>query len=198
MRIVDLFCCGGGATKGMQDAGHHVTGVDINSQPKYCGDDFIQGDALTVDLSDFDFVWASPPCQAHTAARHSHGREYLDLIPQTREKLISSGKPYIIENVPGAPLLRPVLLCGSMFDLRVYRHRLFESNVELKVPFHPYHKASVCKMGRPPKQDEFIQVVGHFSDVPAARVAMGIDWLGQKELAQAIPPAYSNYLVKQI
>lgn len=145
-RALDLFCCAGGATKGLQRAGFHVTGVDINPQPRYCGDAFIQGDALEVSLEGYDFIWASPPCQAFTALRFMPtAKEHPNLIPQTRAKLIASGLPYCIENVEGAPLGDSgnlIVLCGTMFGLQtadgraeLRRHRLFETS--FSIPLRP-------------------------------------------------------------
>lgn len=195
LKLLDLFCCGGGAGMGWHMAGFDVTGVDINPQPKYPFK-FIQSDALQMDLSGFDVIWASPPCQAFTRAKKLQGNIHPELIEPVRKMLIASGKPYCIENVMGAPLIDPVMLCGTMFGLTTYRHRIFEANFEIQQPPHPEHKNKNAKMGRAPKDDEFIQVVGHFSDVPAGKKAMGIDGLGQKELAQAIPPAYSKYIAE--
>ena len=204
-RALDLFCCAGGATKGLQRAGFHVTGVDIEPQPKYCGDNFIQANALTMNPAKirdaYDFIWASPPCQNYSSSTKTwkaKGREYVDLIAATRALLVSTGKPFCIENVGGAPLIMPVMLCGPMFGLRVYRHRFFESSVLIYQPEHRPHTHRQVKMGRPPRDGEFVQAVGHFSGVPEAREAMDIPWMGQKELAQAIPPAYSEWIVKQI
>ena len=165
LRALDLFCGGGGATKGLQRAGFHITGVDIRPQKRYCGDRFFQADALTFPLDtcsrcrrvmDFgcdcglqqpwDLIWASPPCQAHTALRSLHPeREYPDLIPETRRRLVESGIPYVIENVPGAPLGETgclIMLCATMFGLRtkdgtgeVRRHRLFECS--FSIPLRP-------------------------------------------------------------
>jgi DNA (cytosine-5)-methyltransferase 1 len=144
-RALDLFCCAGGATKGLQRAGFHVTGVDINPQPRYCGDAFLQADALTVDLSGYDFLWASPPCQAFSSLRHLHVKERPNLIPQTRKRLVHSGTPYCIENVEGAPLGESgflIMLCGTMFGLQtadgrgeLRRHRLFETS--FSIPLRP-------------------------------------------------------------
>ena len=136
MKALDLYCGAGGASMGLHRAGFSVSGVNIEAQPRYPFA-FTKGDALEADLSAVDFVWASPPCQAYT--RMSRGllqsqgraRAHRHLIEATREKLIRWGGPYIIENVPGAPLRNPVMLCGSAFGLRVQRHRLFESNVML-------------------------------------------------------------------
>jgi DNA (cytosine-5)-methyltransferase 1 len=137
-KALDLFCGAGGATKGLQRVGFHVTGVDIRPQPRYCGDAFIQADALTVPLEGYDLIWASPPCQAHTSMRTMHNaRRHPDMIPATRERLRHVS--YVIENVEGAPLISPVLLCGTMFglgyeDAELRRHRIFECSFPLLVP----------------------------------------------------------------
>lgn len=202
MKALDLYCCGGGASTGLFQAGFDVTGVDIEHQKNYPYR-FIQANVLDLPigyLQMFDFIWASPPCQAHTMAGtqwRKEGKVYPDLIEPTREMLEASGKPYVIENVPGAPLKNPITLCGNMFGLRTYRHRLFETNFPVIEPFHWAHVARNAKMGRPVKNDEFLQMVGHFSGVPLAREIMGLPNLTQYELAQAIPPAYSKYLAEQ-
>lgn len=196
MRALDLFCCGGGAGMGLHQAGFEVTGVDIKPQPKYPFK-FIQADALDFPLDGFDFLWASPPCQAHTKAKKLQGNKHNCFIDAIRARFIASGKPYCIENVPGAPLINPIMLCGTMFDIKTYRHRLFETNFLVNTPTHKEHVEKQVKMGRPVKDGEYIQVVGHFSNVPYARKVMGIDWLGQNELREAIPPAYSKYIAEQ-
>jgi DNA (cytosine-5)-methyltransferase 1 len=123
MRALDLYSGAGGASRGLQDAGFHVTGVDIISQPRYVGDRFIHADALSLDLAflqTFDFVWSSPPCQALSTMRHVHNaKPHLNLIPATRALLKASGKPYVIENVEGARewLVDPIMLCGTSFAL---------------------------------------------------------------------------------
>jgi DNA (cytosine-5)-methyltransferase 1 len=194
-KALDLFCKAGGATKGLQRAGFHVTGVDIEPQPRYCGDEFICADALTFDLSGFDFIWASPPCQIYTGMLN-HGltdrSKHPDLIDDTRRLLISAGVPYIIENVQGSPLLNPVMLCGEMFGLRVTRHRFFESNITFFSPVHPKHKGTGIR-----KQGDggyYYRVYGHETGKSQWGEAMGIPWMRSYELAQAVPPAYSEYL----
>lgn len=183
---------------GYSNSGFDVVGVDIMPQPKYPFD-FILSDAIEYLLENhqrFDAIHASPPCQNNTRSTLVHkskGKEYECFIERTRRELIKIGKPFIIENTMDAPLIDPVILCGSMFGLKTYRHRLFESNINLKAPYHPSHQAKNTKMGRKPVDGEYIQVVGHFSGVKFAQQAMGIDWLGQKELAQAIPPAYTKF-----
>lgn len=144
-RLLDAFCGAGGCTKGYQRAGFHVVGVDVRPQARYCGDGFIQGDALEFIAShghEFDAIHASPPCQAHSALRNMwNAQKHPDLIPQTRTLLQTVGLPFVIENVPGAPLENAplwgawrLMLCGTMFDLqtpcgsglidRVYGHKL--------------------------------------------------------------------------
>lgn len=200
-RCLDLFCKAGGASAGYAQAGFDVTGVDIEPQPRYPFS-FVQGDALEYVAAhghEYDLIAASPPCQAHTSLRGRWGRDYPDLISATRAALIATGRPYVIENVAGAPLLNPIMLCGSMFDLRVIRHRLFETNPAIWFPpggcTHP--KGAVGRRGHLGDR-EWMTVTGHFSDVAKAGRAMGIDWMTQRELAQAIPPAYTNWLGTQM
>jgi DNA (cytosine-5)-methyltransferase 1 len=200
VRALDLFCGAGGATRGLQLAGFHVTGIDINPQPRYCGDAFIQADATNppVDLRAFDFIWASPPCQAYSNATNAHDKsKYPDLIEPVRRILAGSGKPYCIENVETAPLRGAFLLCGAMFGLRTYRHRIFEANFLVLAPSHPPHRSPLAKMGRPPKAHEFLNPIGHFSGVPIAREMFRLQRANQYELAQAIPADYSEFIARQ-
>lgn len=198
---------GGGGSVGYYLAGFEVVGVDIKKQKRYPYE-FIQKDALEVFedkdfLASFDVIAASPPCQTHSSTKHlrnaqGKGTDKVDLIPQTREALVASGKPYIIENVPGAPLIDPVQCCGSSWGLKVRRHRLFESNVKLV--------GSICKhkeQGRPvgvygSMRDE-IPGGGHTAKtIEQAREAMGIDWMIWGELVEAIPPMYTWFLGTQV
>lgn len=200
LRAVDLFCCAGGAAVGLNRAGFAIIdGYDIEPQKNYPYR-FHLGNALDADLSKADFVWASPPCQAHTPLKHRTGKEYECFIVRTREKLKAWAGPYIIENVMGAPLENPVMLCGGMFPpLRVYRHRIFESNVPLVVPPHGKHVVP-CAPQRQRKAafaaGQFITVTGDIGRY--AGEAMGINWMTGDEMSQAIPPAYSEYLGRQI
>lgn len=199
MKALDLFCCAGGAAMGLSRAGFWVVGVDIEFQPHYPFL-FILGDALESDLSGYDFVWASPPCQKHSRmsqCRDGLSDKYPDLIAATREKLQAWGGPYIIENVVGAPLQNPVMLCGAMFGLKTYRHRLFESNILLTTPDHPAHETPASKAGHY-KPGTFISVAGNCAPMDKAREAMGINWMPRSNLVEAIPPAFSEYLGRQI
>jgi len=205
MRVLDLFCGAGGITAGWQRAGAYVVGVDINPQPNYCGDEFHQADALTFPLAGFDVVVASPPCQRYSPLNAIHRREYPDLIEPTRQRLIDWAGIYVIENVERARryLVNPINLCGTMFAGRYFRHRLFESNYPLVAPDHIPHTRLGLKapgISRPPENDsEVWTIYGHISGVEGARAALGIEhYMTQGELAQAIPPIYSEFIARQI
>jgi DNA (cytosine-5)-methyltransferase 1 len=198
-RALDLFCGAGGAAMGLSRAGFEVVGVDLLPQPRYPFE-FIEDNALRVPLDGFDFIWASPVCKHFSrVSLVSRSRDnWSDLITPIRQRLKEWGGPYIIENVPDAPLIDPIELCGRMFGLELYRHRHFESNVELHAPEHPVHRAKVAKLGRPAQPGAYVSVVGNFSGVEQARAAMGIEWMTGTELSQAIPPAFSEYLGRAI
>ena len=197
MRAIDLFCGAGGAARGLQLAGFHVTGIDIRPQPRYAGDHFIQADALRppVRLGDFDFVWSSPPCQAHSLGAVWRGTAgvHPDLIAATRDMLAASAVPWIIENVPRAPLRRDLVLRGEMFGLKVCRERVFELSgfwcLQPPVPF----RGSI-------KRGDFVTVAGHGGDgsnsLRVWRQAIGIDWMSKEETAEAVPPAYSQFIAR--
>jgi len=195
-RLLDLFCCQGGASAGYARAGFDVLGVDINPQPNYPYP-FVQGDAvyyLRAHGGDFDAIHASPPCQGYSNAQRIQKREHPMLIDVVREALVWLGRPYVIENVEGAPLKDPVTLCGAMFGLRTYRHRLFESNVPIAVPAHPVHVERQVKMGRPVRPGDFYQAVGNFSNVGYARDDMGVPWMNRDGIRECIPPAYAEHV----
>lgn len=195
---------------GYTRAGFEVVGVDLSPQPNYPFE-FIQADALTLDrdfLESFDAVHASPPCQSYSdlAKRNGNGHMWPRLIEPVRSLLVSLGVPYIMENVEGAPLLDPVVLCGTMFpELRVIRHRLFESNITLTAPAHQKHPLVFTHdkrkshYGKLDQNVAFVQVTGGGNcSIANARVAMGIDWMTKGELNEAIPPAYTEYLGRQV
>lgn len=213
MKLLDLYCKAGGASVGYKQAGFdEVVGVDIKKQKRYPYQ-FIQADALEV-LNDMDFlrkfdvIHASPPCQTHSATRHlrnAQGKstDKVDLIPQTRDALMKWadedwGGYYVIENVPGAPLINPIQICGSHFGLKVRRHRLFESNFKL-VGTTCKHKEQGRPVGIYGSMRDEIPGGGHTAKtIEQAREAMGIDWMIWGELVEAIPPAYSRWIGKQI
>lgn len=199
-RLLDLFCGAGGCGAGYHLAGFDVTGIDCEDQRNYPFN-FVQADAiatLSENIEDgsirfFDAIHASPPCQGYSATKVLNANNHPLLIEETRRLLKLTGKPYIIENVPGAPLLNPVKLNGQMFGLMTDRERWFECSFEVPFFLLPSPRKAV-KMGRPVNDRDVIQVVGHFSNVSYARKAMGIDWMTRDELAQAVPPAYTEYL----
>lgn len=184
---------------GLYKAGFKVDGVDISDQPRYPFN-FIKSDALKIStqkLKEYDFIWASPPCQAYSKTQKIRGREHPDLIGAIRWRLNRLGIPYVIENVMGAPLVSPILLCGSMFGIKTYRHRIFETSFKVAQPWHPEHNHRTAKMGRPPKRNEFMHIVGNFSGVDQARKIMDMPWASRDGLREAIPPVYSKWIADQ-
>lgn len=209
-RLLDLFCCAGGAGVGYAEAGFDVIGVDINPQPNYPLP-FIQADALALDprfLAYFDAIHASPPCQSYSdlAKRNANADKWPRLIEPVREMLIRSGKPYVMENVEGAPLLNAVILCGTMFPgLRVLRHRLFEASFEIRPPAHKKHPRvhtfdrRKSHFGKTDEWEDFVQVTGGGNcTLAAARDAMGIDWMTKGEINESIPPAYTRFVGQEL
>ena len=201
--ILDLCCGAGGAMAGYADAGFDVVGVDIVEQENYPSA-FHLGDALTVPLDGFDAIHASPPCQNYcwsTSNPRKAGRKYPDLIAEIRCRLVDSGVPFVIENVPNAPLHNPTYLEGDMFGLGVIRRRCFETNWWLPQPMYIKHKPkrSVLSRGKRVRKSSYCSVAGNGGDgwscrVADWRVAMGIDWMTRTEIKQAIPPAYTRYI----
>lgn len=215
MRLLDLYCCAGGCSVGYHRAGFtEIVGVDNRPQPHYPFE-FFQGDAIEYcrrHAHEFDAIHASPPCQKHSSLnrlkscrRHNH----VDMIPDTRKALLNSGKLYVMENVPGSPLLNAMTLCGTEFNLAVVvngqkrwlrRHRLFESNAMLMAPGTP------CTCGRRliagvygHGQKSASQYIRGFPlQASLAREIMGIDWMSRDEVSQAIPPAYTEFIGRQL
>lgn len=218
-KLLDLFCKAGGCSAGYAKAGFEVVGVDINPQPNYPYE-FIQADALEIlkdeeFVSQFSAIAASPPCQAHSKARglseaRNGGKygDHLDLIPATRELLEKTGKPYIIENVAGAPLINPIKLFGSQFKtLYTQRERWFESNILLKEPDQERRKMKTLSAGNGIGEDGSISICGSggVRGLNSKQITLywgfamgGIDWMNRAELAEAIPPAYTEFLGKQL
>lgn len=213
-KLLDLFCKAGGAGRGYQLAGFRVTGVDIEPQPRYAGDVFIQADALAYVAQYgwmYDAIHASPPCEKFTNMQQirvdaqANIDSHLNLIPHTRYWLEALGLPYIIENVEGAKneLRDPIFLCGTMFSLKVLRHRYFESNIALAQPVHPEHIGSVangdyCGVygsgGAMWRDKEKTVRRSEDRSLAAWKSAMGIDWMLKSEINKAIPPAYTQWL----
>lgn len=199
---------------GYHRAGFDVVGVDIKPQPRYPFE-FIQADVLRMEyepdwswMRGFDAVHASPPCQRFSdlAKRNGNAHEWPDLISPVREMLVAVGLPYVIENVEGAPLINPTMLCGTMFpELRVIRHRLFETNFPIFPPPHGKHPLVYTMDKRKPhygKLNEWtspVQVTGGGNcSKAAASEAMGIDWMTKGELNEAIPPAFTHWIGMQL
>lgn len=204
-RALDLYCGAGGASMGLHRAGYDVTGVDIKPQKRYPFE-FIQGDALAppVEPADFDFVWASPPCQAFTSSggyqREYLGTKYPDHIQATRALLELSGQLWCMENVPQAPIRPDVILDGTMFaELKVIRVRHFELGGfwcmrpgSGRRPGLVLREGYCCVVGNGTPSWLFKR--GIKSSAEQWRTAMDIDWMTKKELSQAIPPAYSEFI----
>lgn len=222
-RLLDLFCGAGGASVGYNRAGFEVVGVDIKPQPRYPFE-FHQADALEYPLEGFDCYHASPPCQRYCDNNISRDTDHPDLIEPTRQRLIATGQVFVMENVQLAPLNAGLMLCGTMFGLRVIRHRYFEFNPGMPPPFPPY----TCNHWGKTSTGEFAAVYGRggkgrrYIDFdedgklvrkrigrapgPTGRElflfqcdCMGIDWMKTtKELTESIPPAYTEFIGKYL
>jgi hypothetical protein len=213
-RLLDAFCCAGGATRGYQLTGFHVTGVDIAEQPNYCGDEFHRGDAVEFIRQhgrEFDAIHASPPCQGYlnlTKQNRAMGRqvEHATLIAATRAALVATGRPFVIENVADArpDMIDPVRICGTGLGLPLRRHRLFESNLPLiGVPCDHarFAEPKYWTGWRPNGQHRLstvVQVYGNAGGKHEWPAAMGIDWATYDEIVEAIPPAYALHVGAQL
>ncbi|BFV58271.1 hypothetical protein KCMC57_up33750 [Kitasatospora sp. CMC57] len=219
LRLLDAFCCAGGAGTGYARAGFDVTGIDINPQPNYPRTDrmrFVKGDAveyIRAHGAEFDLIHASPPCQFDctlTAGTNQHRRHlHADLLDDTRAALESTGRPYVIEQPPGRATKRmraDLVLCGEMFGLRVIRHRLFElDGLTAPAPEHVPHRGLTIGYRHgtyvSPEQGRYFQVYGAGGGKGTVRQwqdAMGIHWTtDRRELAEAIPPAYTELIGRQ-
>jgi DNA (cytosine-5)-methyltransferase 1 len=213
-RLLDLFCGAGGAAVGYHRAGFDVVGVDIESQPNYPFE-FIRGDAIDLlrraGLHAFDAIHASPPCQAFTAMRTMpNAGTHPELVAPTRDLLVATGLPYVIENVVGAPLRNAVLICGTSLGLTtdthdLARHRLFECNFPVMVPpcahgskpvvgFYGDHVRDARRL--PGKKDRRLpdMATSNAAKLEWGQRAMGIDWMTWPELVNAIPPVYTEHI----
>ena len=203
-RLLDLFCGAGGAAMGYARAGFEVVGVDINPQ-KYYPFEFHQGDAMTWPLEGFDAIHASPPCQAYSSLRSLFGKRNYgeqnappDLLPGMLARLAEWGNVWVVENVVGAPVPDPFMLCGSSFGLEVRRHRLFASPLLL--------------MGLPCRHDVQGTPTGVYDSGgwemrkskkvartrDEARRVMEMPWSDYRGCTQAIPPAYTEFIGQQL
>lgn len=203
-RLLDLFCGAGGCSVGYHRAGFDVVGVDIKPQPRYPFA-FVQADALEYVAKhghEFDAIHASPPCQAYSVtANMSWVGEYPKLIDPLRALLLAAQRPYVIENVPGAPL-DGITLCGTMFGLKLFRHRIFETSWFMFGIPHTPHTEQVGRNG-------FVCMAGHgdsgrgripadHRSVQSWKRAAQIEWMTRDELSQAIPPAYTEYIGRHL
>lgn len=204
MKLLDLFCGAGGAGEGYRRAGFDVTGVDNRPMPRN-PHRFIQADALEYLAEhggEFDAIHASPPCQAYTQAAQSQrnaGKVYPDLLAPTRSALDACGKPWVIENVRKSPMRPDFKLCGCQFGLELRRERWFETSwngFSLVHPcHHPHPVVSVVGHGTP----SWVRAqLGYNPSIEDYRSAMGIHWMNRGELSQAIPPAYTEYIGRQL
>ena len=222
MIVLDGCCGAGGASRGYVDVGHVVCGADIAPQPNYLksgATDFLQADILDVLLQPriarVDFIHVSPPCQRQSKmsnCRPGLAATYPDLVPEVREMLVASGKPYVIEQPEhGATLIDPVTLCGWIFGYETYRHRCFEAGggFALAAPPAPPegmpgrrmacgwpHPVSAAPAGHW-EPGKFVSVAGH-ERVGLTRKVMAIDWTSREELAEAIPPYFTRWIGEQL
>lgn len=205
MKALDLFCCCGGAAMGLNHAGYDVTGVDIRNDHQYPFE-LIHSDVFSLPpafFDEFDFIWASPPCQSFswsTATWRNKGYRYEgNLIDKTRELLLKTGKPFVIENVTGSPLRKDLVLCGEMFGLNVVRHRIFEIHgFTVLQPPHIKHKP------RPDRtHSAYCGLFGHGGESHHTKLsdwqkAVNIHWItDKKHLSQVVPPAYSKFIAER-
>lgn len=199
LKCLDLGCGAGGTAYGYERAGYSVTGVDIVPQPRFPFE-FHLGSYLDFPLDGYDLIHVSPPCQRWTRqlrCRPEVREQYPDHITPMRARLRAhyeqTGTPYVIENVEDAPLVEPVMLCGWSFGYEIYRHRFFETSCQVMAPRHRKHVTPASKAGhwRP---GTFVSVSGHCSPMWLCRQVMDIDWMRREELAEAVPPYFTEYL----
>lgn len=215
--VLDLYCCGGGAGYGYWLAGADVTGVDKFPQPNYPFE-FVQADAIEYLKEHghlFDLIHLSPPCQGWSPLNAYNKAEYPMLIGPTRD-VLPAGVPYVIENVHAArnELIDPMMLCGPMFGLKVYRHRMFETSFPVFAPDEPEHRWLCSRNGYLPTPERpFMSIHGGKHSRAWQRKAcevMGTPWLsvpldagvariqqGVREVCEAIPPAYTEWIATQ-
>ena len=201
MKILDLFCGAGGAGMGYRLAGFDVIGVDINPQPNYPFE-FHQADAMSISLAGFDAIHASPPCQMYSRALKHLSAPQPMLIDAVRDRLAEADVPWVIENVDGAPLpaqstldgRHGAELCGSMFGLPIFRHRLFEASFPVEAPGGCNHTALAMNPHNQAGRDRIYAQAGRDDPEKAWREAMGVGWMGRYEAREAVPPAFTAHI----
>ena len=203
-KLLDLFCGAGGAAMGYYRAGFDVVGVDIKPQPRYpfefVQDDVTTWDALDISKGRYDAIHASPPCQFYTVAKNNGScQKAVDLVPWTLALLRSQDAPWIVENVAGAPLPSAIQLCGASFGLGtgefdLNRHRYFETNFGLLAPPCQHRRGQTVGVYGNGTNSYHRAKFGRCVRAIELREAMGIDWMNRKELSQAIPPAYTEWI----
>jgi len=227
-RLLDLFCGAGGAAMGYHRAGFDVIGIDNRPQPRYPFE-FYQADALGIldgsewtewpwSLCHFDAIHASPPCQAYSRTQRiwKNAKGHPDHLPAVRDLLTAAGMPWVIENVPGAPMRADIVLCGTMFGLQsgayeLWRHRLFETSGFYALTPQCQHHAWPVNIGGGQKRQRLRAgtVAGNpggssvrdgidLASLADWKVITGIDWMTSSELCEAIPPAYTEYIGRQL
>jgi DNA (cytosine-5)-methyltransferase 1 len=214
-RLLDLFCGAGGCSVGYDRAGFEIV-LGVDKDPKvgkhypypFRADDamrfleFLVGVGVDAVRESFDVIHASPPCQAYSQAAQSQrnaGKEYPDLLAPTRDALIEIGLPWVIENVPRAPMRPDFRLCGCQFDLKLRRERWFEVSWPVSHLANPcYHYEPVVSVVGHGTPTWVREQLGYNPTIHDYRAAMGIDWMNRNELSQAIPPAYTEFIGAQL
>ena len=204
-RLLDLFCGAGGAAMGYHLAGFEVVGVDIVNQPNYPFE-FVQADALTYPLGGFDAIHASPPCQDHSILHRNYGAPEhgtAGLLAVTLERFRAQGRPWVVENVVGAPLPSALMLCGASFGLGasgmdLNRHRMFETSFAMLAPPCQHRRGLTIGVYGNGTNSWHRRKLGRNLGIAEMREAMGIDWMTRAELSQAIPPAYTRFIGEQL
>jgi len=208
LRILDICCCQGGAARGYRDAGFYVHGIDKDPQPRYAGNEFTQADALEglrddAFVSTFDAIHASFPCQAFLEGTLAPAQAVPDLVTPGRPLLNATGLPWVMENVMSAPLdrERSIVLCANTFGLRTYRHRRFEysEHLDLVAPAHLPHVKRAPNRQRRERwlAGDHASITGDIGTYIGPE-AMGIDWMTGNGLSEAIPPAYTEWVGRQL
>lgn len=203
MRLLDLFCGAGGAAVGYHRVGFaEIVGVD-NQLQKHYPFTFVLGDALEYVREhghEFDAIHASPPCQRYSIATpHARRVNHPDLLPPTRDALNATGKTWVLENVPGAPMRPDFILCGCQVGLKLRRVRWFETSwSSFQLAITHYHTGPVVSVVGHGTPSWVRKKLGYNPTIAQYRAAMGIDWMNRNELSQAIPPAYTEFIGRQL